>query len=129
MGTDGGFASFLLLTVALLALAVVTGFAARRRWHIGFVVSTLLSLAVTVWYALRLGELYDLESAGIITPIHLTLAKVTTLSYLLPIATGLRTLRSPAVRPWHRRLALLAVGLTVASLVTGSLMVLLAEPL
>jgi hypothetical protein len=124
-----GFSAFLVLTVLLLAGVVATGLKARRRLHIPLVALTLVSLVLTIVFAERLGREYDLASAGVIKPIHLTLAKVTTLAYLLPLATGVRTIFRPTARAWHRRFAFLVLGMTVLTLVTGALMITLAEPL
>jgi Na+/H+-dicarboxylate symporter len=122
------FALALLVTVALLALVVATGLRAQRRRHIPLVASTLVALVVTILLAERLGREYDLDAAGPIKPIHLTLAKIAALAYLLPIATGIRTLYAARARRWHRRAAFLALGLTLAALVTGTAMLLLAPP-
>jgi len=124
-----GFVLFLLLTLAFIALAVLTGLRALRRAHIPAVAATCASLAVTIFFAERLGELYDLGAAGIVTPIHLTLAKVTTLAYLLPIATGLATIRASRHRKLHRRMAFSVIALTVLTAGTGLTMILLAERL
>lgn len=123
------FVIFLLVTVAVLAVVVVTGLRARRRVHLCAVVCLVASLGTAIFFAERLGEHYDLESAGVITPVHLTLAKITTLGYLLPIATGLRTLRKPATRKLHGRVAFTIVALTLVTTVTGVAMIALAEPL
>ncbi len=122
------FTLYFALTVLALGGAVATGYQARRRWHIACVASAFVLLGVTIYYALALGELYDLESAGVITPIHLTLAKVTTAAYLLPVAAGLRTVYKPAARSLHRRLAFVALVLTVITAITGTIMILLAAP-
>lgn len=127
MNAGTGFTIFLLTTVGLLARVVLTGRSARRRQHIPAVVAMALSLALAIWFAERLGEEIDVRSAGIITPIHLTLAKITTLGYLLPIATGIRTLRHPATRRLHGRLAYTLVGLTLLTTVTGLAMLLSSD--
>ncbi len=128
MSPAAGFLVFLVVTLVLLASAVWTGFAHRRRAHLTLVVSAVAALGVTIYYAERLGQLYDLESAGAITPIHLFLAKLTTLAYLLPIASGIRLWFRPGGRALHRVLAFLVLGLTVVTAATGTAMVLLAEP-
>ena len=40
-----------------------------------FVLAAVAGLGVAIWFALALGELYDLEAAGDITPGHLGLAR------------------------------------------------------
>ncbi len=129
MSTLAGFVSSLGLTVALLVGVVLTGRAARRRAHVTLVLCALTSLGVTIYFAEELGEHYDLEAAGTITPIHLTLAKVTTLSYLLPLLTGYLTTRRPELLRWHRPCAYLVLALTLLTAVTGTWMLLAADPL
>lgn len=123
------FVLFLLVTVAILAVVVVTGLQARRRAHVPAVISLVVSLGLAIFFAERLGEHYDVESAGWITPVHLTIAKITTVGYLVPVATGLWTLRHPGTRKLHGRVAFAIVALTVLTAVTGVTMVALATPL
>ena len=129
MSTLTAFIAFLVLTVVLLVGVVATGLRARRRIHIPLVVLTVLSLAGTIWFAEKLGKLYDLDAAGRIKDVHLFLAKVTTAAYLLPITTGVMTVRRARFRRLHRRVAFTVLALTVVTLVTGTWMVLAAEPL
>lgn len=129
MSTAASFVLWLLVTLALLGAAVWTGFAARRRAHLALVVGAVAALGVTIYFAERLGRLYDLASAGAITPIHLFIAKVTTVAYLLPIASGIRLWFRPGARGAHRILAFTVLGLTLVTAFTGTLMILLAEPL
>lgn len=123
------FLGFLVLTVALLGGVVATGTMGRVRPHLVLVAATLVSLATTIYWAERLGDEYDLASAGWVTTVHLFLAKLTTLAYLLPLATGLRTLRNRAHRPAHKLAAYVTLGLTLVTFVTGAAMLLLAERL
>jgi cytosine/uracil/thiamine/allantoin permease len=129
MTPERGFVLFLVLTLALLGAVVATGYAERRRTHIACVALTLAALGTTIWFAERMGEHYDLATAGAITPVHLWLAKVTTLAYLAPIATGVLTIRDDRWKTWHRRCAFAVLGLTVATAITGTWMVLAAERL
>ena len=129
MTAEGGFIGFLALTLVLLAAVVRTGLSARRRLHIPCVAATLLALGTTIYFAVQMGEHYDLHSAGAITPIHLWLAKLTTLAYLAPLGTGLLTIRDPTWRARHRVCALVVLALTVLTAVTGTWMVLAAERL
>jgi heme A synthase len=124
-----GFVLFLLVTLALLGGVVATGLAAKRRLHLPLVVLAVASLGVTIFYAEQLGREYDLEAAGWITPVHLTLAKITTLAYLLPIATGIATIRDGKRRPMHRKVAFAVLALTVLTAATGTWMILASEPL
>jgi hypothetical protein len=129
MSAELGFVGFLLVTLALLGAVVWSGLKARRRVHIPCVAATLAALGITIYYAEKMGHHYDLASAGRITPVHLALAKLTTLAYLVPLTTGALTLRNAAWRPRHRLFALLVLALTVATAATGTWMVLAAERL
>lgn len=127
MNPQVGFPLFLLSTLVLLGCAIWSGFAHRRRLHLTLVVAAVAGLGVTIFYAERLGRLYDLEAAGAITPVHLFIAKLTTLAYLLPIASGIRLWFRPGGRALHRSLAFLVLGLTALTAVTGTAMILMAE--
>lgn len=124
-----GFLAFLLLTVLLLGVTVATGRMSRVRAHLACVAMTLVSLGLTIYFAERLGESYDLESAGAIMHVHLAFAKIATLSYVLPAASGIATLRNRSHRKLHFKLAMTTLVLTVAAAVTGTWMILAAEPL
>jgi hypothetical protein len=124
-----GLALFLGLTVATLVLVVVTGLKARVRSHIALVITALVFLGCAIYFAVQVGRLYDLKSAGLITPIHLTVAKLATAAYLLPLISGLATLRDRKHKPLHFKLALVALSLTAIAAVTGSLMLWMASPL
>jgi biotin transporter BioY len=124
-----GFVAAFVLTLVLLGLAVQAGRRAQRKKHIYLVAGAVCGLGGTIWYALQLGKIYDLETAGIITPIHLTMAKITTAAYALPIAFGLMTLRKPAMRPVHKVLAYVVLVMTVLCAITGTIMILRADRL
>ncbi len=123
-----GFVLFLVVTLALLGCTVLTGLAARRKVHIPLAVSSLLALLITIYYAEKLGEQYDVETAGMITPIHLTLAKITTALYALPVITGIMTIRKAQHLRWHRKIAFGVLGMTVITAGTGVAMILLSDP-
>ncbi|QDU84097.1 hypothetical protein Pla163_12000 [Planctomycetes bacterium Pla163] len=122
-----GFFVFLLLTVAALGVVVATGLRRRRRLHVTFVIVALGLLGGAIVYALRVGEIYDLEAAGAITPIHLNLARITTVCYLLPAITGVLTWRDERWRKLHGRLAWTIVALTIVTTITGAMMLMGAE--
>jgi len=124
-----GFITFLVITLAFLGSVVLTGLRAKRRVHLTLVVFAIASLGITVYFAERLGELYDLESAGLIYPVHLFFAKVTTVAYLLPVLSGIATIRNPIRINLHRRIAFGVLALTIVTAVTGTVMVLLSTPL
>lgn len=124
-----GFVASLAATLALLAGVVLTGVRARVRAHLFLVACSVTTLGVTIVFAKSLGEHYDLAAAGTITPVHLALAKLATAAYLLPIASGIATLRDRRHRRLHLRLALLTLALTVLTAITGTWMLLAAEKL
>ena len=102
---------------------------ANRKVHLPCVAGAVLCLLATIYYAEQLGKQYDLESAGIITPVHLFLAKTTTLAYLAPVVTGIRTLRNQEGRKLHGKVAYFVLFMTVLTAVTGTAMVLMGTPL
>ncbi len=124
-----GFLIALGITLALLAAVVVTGKRAQRRRHLPLVLLTLIALATTIYFAERLGEYYDFSSGQKIHDVHIFLAKTTVVAYLLPLATGLWTIRHARTRTLHGRVALCVLGLTVLTAVTGVAMLLAAERL
>lgn len=124
-----GFLTFLAVTLAFLGAAVVSGYRARRMVHLPCVVLAVVSLIVTIYYAEKLGESYDLESAGFITPLHLFLAKTTTVAYLAPVVTGALTLRRAQNRKLHGRVAWFVLFMTVITAATGTAMVFMSDPL
>lgn len=124
-----GFAGSLILTLLFLGLAVNTGLQAKRAKHFFAVGASVLMLVATIYFALGLGELYDLEAAGWITPVHMKMARVNTAAYLLPVATGIATLRNPRRRKLHGRVAFLILFFTICTAATGTLMLLWSTPL
>ena len=127
MDPDVGFPLALSATLILLALVVATGVRGLVALHIPLVALAVGSLGVTIYFARGLGQHYDLRSAGGITPIHLALAKVTTVAYLLPISTGIATLRNRRWREVHFWCAMVVLVMTVVTAVTGSVMIAMSE--
>ena len=127
MSSAYGFVLFLFVTLAFLGAVVVTGLQGRRRIHVAFVTCALAALGTTIYFAEQLGDEYDVRTAGMITPIHLTLAKVTVLAYLLPIVTGVLTWRNIAWKPLHAKFAYTVLVLTVLTAATGSVMLALSD--
>ena len=122
-----GFIGSLVLTLVCLGVAVVTGYKAKRKVHLSSVTGAVILLVLTIYYAIELGELYDLHYDSMITIVHLNVAKVNTAAYLLPVITGLRTLKDPAGRKLHGRVAWSVLILTVFTAVTGCIMLLRAD--
>lgn len=129
MSATAGFLGSLALTLVALGVVFWSGLRARLRVHFPAVASAVVLLGVTIWFAEQLGREYDLEAAGTIKPVHLALAKLATAAYLMPLVTGVMTLRDRRHRRLHLAAALLTLALTVAAAVTGTWMVLAAEPL
>ena len=129
MSPEASFLGLLGATIAFLSLAAWNGRRRRIPLHLVFVACSLASLATSIVFALRVGELYDLAAAGLITPVHLTLARIATLSYLGPLVTGPLVLGRRLRGPVHHRFAWLAFGLTVAATITGAWMLLAAPRL
>lgn len=123
------FAAAFLVTLALLAVVAWSGVRAKRRVHVPAVGLTVASLGVTIFYAYRLGQALDLKSAGVITPIHLTLARIATLAIVVTIGIGLRSLFAPKTLKLHKRAAWISLSLVVLAAVTGVVMVSLADPI
>jgi hypothetical protein len=126
LSPEAAFLTLLGATVALLSLAAWNGRKRRIPLHLVFVACSLGCLAAAIVFALRVGERYDLAAAGMITPVHLTLARVATASYLGPLVTGPLVLRGRLRGRVHHRFAWLAFGLTVAATITGAWMLLAA---
>jgi hypothetical protein len=129
LSPDRGFPLFLVLTVLLLGGVVASGLRGRLRLHLALVAAALSSLGVTIAFAKQLGELYDLASAGWITPVHLTVAKLTTAAFLVPVATGVMTLRDRRHKRLHRHCALTVLAMTLVTTGLGLWMILAAERL
>ena len=126
MSPTVGFLVFLALTLAALAAVFVTGLKGQRSRHIPIVIVTVALLGTTIYYAEQLGKQLDLESVGWIYPFHLALAKTTVAAYLLPVISGVATIRNPARRKLHGKIAWLVLLLTVLTAATGSWMVVAA---
>ncbi len=126
MSPEASFLSLLGATIAFLSLAAWNGRKRRIPLHLVFVACSLVSLGAAIVFALRVGERYDLAAAGLITPVHLTLARIATASYLGPLITGPLVLAGRLPGRAHHRLAWLAFGLTVAATITGAWMLLAA---
>lgn len=129
MSPGVGFLVFLGVTLVLLGGVVATGYAAKRKQHLTLVFFAVTSLLTTIYFAEKLGTLYDLESAGWIYPVHLAFAKTTTVAYLAPIVLGWITMRRPTMLLWHRRAAFTVLFLTVCTAATGAWMLLAADKL
>ena len=129
MNPGVGVCSFLAATLICLTGAVITGRASRRKAHLCIVTLTVPCLALAIYFAEQLGQLYDLEAGGWIYPFHLLVAKVTTASYLVVIGSGLATLKLVSRRKTHARIAYSVLVLTGLTAITGTWMLLAATRL
>ena len=127
MSPEYGFLGALLGTVAMLVGATITGRKRKIPVHIAFVTAAVTGLGIAIFFALKVGDIYDLEKAGMITPIHLALARVTTATYLWPLVTGPLVLRGKVRPRIHHFGAYMALFLTLASTITGMMMLYGAE--
>ena len=84
-------------------------------------------LGITIVYAIQIGKVYDLRTAGIITPIHLTLAKITTGAFLVPIVLGVRAWKNGGMVPLHKKLAWIVLVMTLLCAITGTIMILRSD--
>jgi hypothetical protein len=121
------FLAALLATVLVLVGVVTTGLRAKRRAHIPLVATFFAALTLTIVMAVRMGATLDFEKAGWITPVHHLMARATLVLYLLPVTTGLLTLRDARWYPRHRVCAWSLVGLTLLTVATGMWMALAAR--
>jgi hypothetical protein len=124
-----GFVLFLVITLVLLGAVVVTGKKSLRRRHLTLVALAYIGLGLAIYYAELLGKEYDLRSAGRIYPVHLAFAHATVYAYLLPVITGIMTIKAKCTRTTHGRVAVAVILLTVVTAVTGLWLVLAATPL
>lgn len=122
------FATVLLLCVAAWLGRTAARHPGRRAKHVAFVLLTAASLAWTIKVAYELGEHYDLQSAGWITPVHLAIAKVATGFLVFPIVAGVLAWKDGRKRRAHAFLAWCAMTLIVLAAATGTVMILMAEP-
>jgi hypothetical protein len=129
MSATLGFLVSLAITLALLTADVITGRKALRRKHLTLVACTFVGLGLTIYYAEQLGKEYDLESAGSIYPVHIAFAKLTVLAYLLPVITGIMTIRGRCKRTTHGGVAGAVILLTLITAVTGTWMILASNPI
>lgn len=111
------------LTLGCLVVTLVSGLRwrikRRRGLHLGSVVCALGCFAWTIAAAYRLGDLYDLEAAGWIFPVHMFIARAGTAALLLPAVSGLVVLKTGRHHALHRKLAFLAFGTVVLAALTG----------
>ena len=126
MTPEAVFLGLLGLTVALLGGVAWTGRQRRLRPHLILVACAVASLALAIVAALRVGERYDLAAASWITPVHLGIARVATVSFMVPLVTGPFVVASRLRPRLHHWAAWAAIGLTVAAAATGAWMLWLA---
>jgi len=121
--------SFLATLAALIGVLLTSlGWRKRRRraQHLSLVALSLALLAWTIHEALLLGAHYDLEAAGWIFHVHMLLARVATVSLLIPALGGLVILRTGRHHKAHRIAAYTAVALVALAAATGFWMIAVA---
>ncbi len=107
----------------------MTGLKHKRKPHYVLVACAVVLLGVTVYYAQQLGHEYDLQTAGVITPIPLALAKSTVVAYLLPLVSGFMTMRDIRRKKLHFKLAMFVLLMTLLTFATGLMMIMAATPI
>lgn len=117
MDTTSWFWVSFLLTLALLVAALVTGWGGWRRVHLRLGPIALLSLAVTVVMAERLGKARVFPEEEMV--IHLWFAKSAALLAVLVGGTGIYLWRTGRGRLVHRVCVLLFLLLTLIATGTG----------
>ena len=122
-----GFLGGLGATVVLLLVVIATGHKHKRGPHLAAVLVYLGVLGLTIYFAERMGRTLDLEKAGWITPVHLAMAKLTVVLYVLPISTGVATWRDGRWRARHKLCAWGVIVMTLATVATGTWMALAAR--
>ena len=70
-----------------------------------------------------------MKATGWIFDVHMAFAKTGTAAYVLPLITGIWTIKNPSGRRVHSRVAFLVLTITVLAAGTGLWMILAAEPL
>lgn len=104
----------LLVTVALIASALWTGWRGRRAVHLWLGPLTMVSLVVTVVLTEQLASRYEFPPDVLRT--HLVFAKAGGLLALPVIVTGVWLWRSERARRWHR----IAVFVWIASVLVAT---------
>jgi hypothetical protein len=114
-------ASFLGLTVLLIAADLWTGFRGRRRLHVACALTTVLSFAIAVFFAEQVGQHWKFDPP-IYLYIHLSAAYTATALALMTVMSGTLHFFRKMGRTWHKRLALLFVVFVLLSTGTALLM-------
>lgn len=105
------------ITVAVLAVSLWLAHTHRVKAHVGTVGAFVACLLVTLYFAESLGARFEFTSPS--KPIHLTLAVVTTVALVAPIATGWLHWYGKVGRSVHVRIVWVFLGLVVLTLGTG----------
>ena len=102
------------VTVVLIAVALVTGFLHKRRPHLVLGPLTMVSLGVAITLTEELMRCYEFPAD--IKATHLIFAKAGGLLGLPVILTGIWLWRSPRARRWHLAAVILwLVGVLTAT--------------
>lgn len=105
------------ITVVVLAISMWLAHTHRVKPHVATVGLFVVCLLVTLFFAETLGRRFEFGSPA--KPIHLTLAVITTVSLLGPIATGWLHWYGKVSRAAHVRIVWAFLGLVVLTLGTG----------
>lgn len=115
-----------LITLGLMATALVTGWRRFRRAHLWLGPLAMLGLLVTVLLTEQLARRYEFPEGPM--AIHLLFAKSAALLAVPVIVTGVLLARRPRARRAHRIAVLLFLLATLIATGTGIWIFSLAEP-
>jgi hypothetical protein len=105
------------ITVAVLGVSLWLAHTHRVKAHVATVGAFVVCLLVTLYFAESLGGEFEFTAPA--KPIHLTLAGITTVFLLAPIATGWLHWYGKVGRSVHVRLVWAFLALVVLTLGTG----------
>ncbi len=120
MGADVWFWIALVSTVALMALAIVSGLQRKRRAHLIAGPASMVSLVVAILLTEKLARLYAFDPD--VQRIHLVCAKAGGLLAIPVVLTGLLLWKKPAARGVHRWAVWIFVVATLVATATGGWM-------
>lgn len=117
MRADVWFWMALVSTVALMALALVSGLQRKRRAHLLAGPASMASLVVAILLTEKLARLYAFDPE--VQRIHLVCAKVGGLLAIPVVLTGILLWRRPSTRRLHRWAVWIFVVATLVATATG----------
>lgn len=105
------------VTVALLVVALFTGFTRKRKVHMWLGPLTIVSLAITIWFTEQLVRQYTFPEDEL--AFHLVFAKAGGLMAIPVAISGIWLWRTERARKWHRIIVFLWLACVLAATATG----------